>query len=60
MKKLWSFQESGLSKTIRLLLKLDRKDFITAMESMGTRTGGLRLQRYTFGCQVDKGWGYDS
>lgn len=60
MKKLWSFQESGLSKTIRLLLKLDRKDFITAIESMGTRTGGLWLQRDTFGCQVDKGWGYDS
>lgn len=59
MKKLWSFQGSGLVKSVSSI-KVGLKGFYNRDDSMGTRTGGLWLQRDAFGCQVGKGWCYNS
>ena len=59
MKKLWSFQGSGLVKSVSSI-KVGLKGFYNRDDSMGTRTGGLWLQRDAFGCQVGKGGCYNS
>lgn len=57
--KNWSFQGWGLLKAMSSF-KVGLKGFYNTDDSMGTRTGGLWLQRDAFGCQVGKGWRYNS
>lgn len=59
MKKLWSFQGLGLLKNMGSF-KVGLKGFYNSNEPVKIRIGGLWPQRDAFGCQVDKGWGYDS